>query len=203
MKAVKTKSYIFLMTLLITLILASCEKEKDYTTVVNGKVFTQGSNTPIHGALVKLYTKPTCFLCSSEMIASTSSDPQGNYSFHFTFQKGAHYFVVFTHDNYFPIENNSEIKPGSNTIDQSMRPYAWIKCHIQNSNPINSGDQIITNLGAGLSYTGNVNTTVVSMVQANQLNTITWHVIKTNIDTIYSTQIYCPALDTVSLTISY
>ena len=118
----------------------SCKK-KSADFVIKGLASDATFSQPLSNAIVKLYQVPAGS-SDEELISSTTSDAQGNYSFKFPREKMEKYRLVLSKSNYFSIEETiffSELSLEKDFIkDVSTTAMSWAKLTFHNLNPADS-----------------------------------------------------------------
>ena len=137
--------------------LSACRKE-DNTTSATGRVLQFGTNIPIEGATVYLQE------CSSEGLftgtgACTTIDTvitgvDGRYEFIDFSSAGSHSIIAEANQYYDLLESVSVVDfENDNMNDIVLTPYAWLKLHIKNINPVDELDKVQIASELGLSWT--------------------------------------------------
>lgn len=115
--------------------IGSCKKGKtDFT--LKGTITDASFNTVLTGATVKLFAK-AAGTASTDQIASTTLDANGNYSFSFPRDKIETYYIEVQKNNYFDIYEDipfSELSvENDNVRDFSTTAKAWVRFHVVNN----------------------------------------------------------------------
>lgn len=116
-------------------LIGSCKKGKtDFT--LKGTITDASFNTALTGATVKLYATDAG-TTSTDQIASTTLDANGNYSFSFPRDKIETYYIKVQKNNYFDIYEDIPFSglsvENDNVRDFSTTAKAWVRFHVVNN----------------------------------------------------------------------
>ncbi|MEO0041770.1 MAG: hypothetical protein RL329_1218, partial [Bacteroidota bacterium] len=112
-------------------------------TIIKGKILETGTNKPIPDAQVlimgfsqKDFWGPT----SSRPMDTVLSQADGSYEAHFRHEEANDFQCRVTAQNYYDARDSGNPfiwKGRENTIHCIMDPFAWIRFHVKNVNPVN------------------------------------------------------------------
>ncbi len=207
---------------ILLLLLASCAK-KDRIITISGNVYDPALKKNIEGAEIKVKAAKVqggVYNPSYVEIASTRSDPSGNYSVDVKVEKFAGYRFAVSKDQYFDVEKDAgteEVEAGSTyKADFNIYPVAEINLKVKNTQPQGNDDEIkyrFKNIEAACHSCCN-NTTVTGTgptysadktceVRGEKNIIIEWVVSKKGNQHLYSDTIYTPAFKTTTYKIDY
>jgi hypothetical protein len=209
------KIQIFELLTLFGILFASCNKEPNHHTIVEGRVLERYAKTPtpIPNAQVRLLSNRSVILSNAAPNTSDEvlADAQGNYRMEYDADPGSWYEVVAypvkdPKRQYYEGISVSIPNYGLNKIDCFLSPYAYLRMHIKNISPKNSSDYI--SLGGGIHDAGPflgayVDTTFIKKISGNERVSITWFITKNNVNTVKFDSIVCPAHDTLPYEVLY
>lgn len=119
------------------IVFLSCKK-KNAEFVIKGLATDATFSQPLSNATVKLYQNPVGS-SDEELIASTTTDAKGNYTFSFPREKMEKYRLVIYKSNYFTIDKTiyfSELSLESDYIKNvTTTAMSWAKLTFHNLNP--------------------------------------------------------------------
>ncbi|MFN5634971.1 MAG: hypothetical protein ACK49D_09895 [Flavobacteriia bacterium] len=208
---------ILFLTLLVTVFsstFSSCRKGKaDFT--LKGVLTDETFNTPHANAQVKLYSVP---VATSQMIliGSSTTGPDGSYTFTFPRDKMEKYVLVVTKDNYFEI--NETIFFSSLSISEDnirncgTTAMSWARLIFLNQSPLASDKfRYIKQEGkvdcmeccpaTQQEYYGALDTTIYCVNDGNTNYSYYYWVLGTNDQGLKSA--FTPAFDTVDIVLNY
>jgi hypothetical protein len=210
------KIKIFELLTLFGILFASCNKEPNHHTIVEGRVLERYAKTPtpIPNAQVRLLSNHSVILSNAAPNTSDEvvADAQGNYRMEYDADPGSWYEVVA-----YPVkdpkrryyEGISVAVPnyGLNKIDCFLTAYGYVLFHFKNTDPQNS---FTIGFGGGIQGEGvgpfikrYIDTTFIRSISSNVDVPVTISVTKNDVQTLKYDKIFCPAHDTVSYDILY
>jgi hypothetical protein len=198
----------FLMPIYWFLLLQNTGCKKDtptaYHTTIHGVVMETITGNKVSGATVILGKSPVG-ASGYQTLSFCKSDANGNYSFDFTAEPTTGYEVVGQCYKHFDSPGYAPSVGLSNSINIVLKPYAYIKFHIKNTNPSSSD---ITFYGSTTFrkelFGANIDTLLVSSPTPPGPQVINWDVLDVNnVKTKFSSQITTVAFDTIPVTINY
>lgn len=122
----------------LLILLLSCSKKNSNFTL-KGTITDTSLSGMLSGATIDLY-KQVSGTSYETFIASTTTDPNGNYSFIFSRDRSDKYIIKISKTNYFSSDEN--ITSGSLSIEKdnvrnfSMIAKSWVKLHFKNIDPL-------------------------------------------------------------------
>lgn len=123
-----------LLAVLSLFLISSCKKGKAEFTLT-GTITDATFNSSMTNATVKLYATDAGSSIT-ELIASTTLDGQGNYSFTFPRDMVETYYLEVTKENYFEIYESIPFADltidDDNVFNFSTTAKAWVKFHVSN-----------------------------------------------------------------------
>ena len=222
MKRQYLKYFLCLTFILFFGIIYSCRKDKTKITI-NGTVYDPNSNAYVIGANVTISASGVSsgyYNSSYTDIATTTTDANGKFTFHFDKEKSAGYRIYISKSNYFDNTidvSGADLEPGiPYSPTYNLNTKAFIKLRVKNALPNNSNDQIIYSYSSGylscyeccsntncIGYGVNYDSTLTCKTYGNQNVIIFWHSIKGSGDVLHYDTIYCSAFDTTNFQILY
>ncbi len=200
---------------LFSILLFACCK-KDFEGIeIKGRITEVGSGKPVARAkiIIEGIGHSDGFLSPGSgngfIVDSVFTDNDGNYIFSRNDNPASGYYLIITKDKYQRAEPsrgfNNDVKQ---TFDYQLQPYAWVKIHLKNVNPVNEWDRIkvlgFYDPGINCIYTGsNINVYRVEKIYGNKSNLISWYSTKNNITKRDTSLLKPPAQDTIPLDIFY
>ena len=208
------KKYFFVLVS-FTFLMAQCNKHDTYFddhTIAEGIIKEEGSGTPVANVQMRLRRCTYQVLGSSscETMDTTRTDSKGFFRFDFMHEKEYQYEVRAAPDveKYLVKDNDAPLEKGvnNNKINLILTPYSWIKLKIKKDPPF-----VYDSLALYGGPNGNpdwyigakIDFTLKFRVNGNTKNYIGWKTYRNTVNKSYETNIYCPAQDTVTYTISY
>jgi len=210
-----------LILILVLLLIQStaCKKEKlvepaTLETTVYGRVVLRGTEQKAtnKNVVIKAYKYVSVWFggAHGELVAETTTDTNGNYSFSFTAESlDTRYFLIMSTviPNHFDPGGNNWIffNPGQKQeLQLRYTPHAWIRLHTKNINP-HVSDKLTISLGGGERYDiwGPVERQNIFLRAGNVNNDISCWL--TRQDTTYNLtfNIFLPAFDTTYYYLEY
>ena len=202
------KNLILIPFALLSIFLASCQKDSGPTTV-SGYVLEEGTNKPIPDATVYILEQKAEYTgtVQPKVIFSTRSTSDGRYSMSFDANKDNLYFVQAAHDTFFTSAGSGwPVNAGKkNTIHIGLTPYGWINFHVVNQT--RSYSFIIVNDNSIGKISGyNVDSTFIRYYHGNNWREVYYVLFKNSQDTLplkVSKNIWVVPHDTVNVSIEY
>jgi hypothetical protein len=178
-------------------------------TIIKGKILETGTNKPIPDAQVlimgfsqKDFWGPT----SSRPMDTVLSQADGSYEAHFRHEEANDFQCRVTAHNYYDARDSGNPfiwKGRENTIHCIMDPFAWIRFHVKNVNPVNQLDYIVFGGGKGwgnddITLTGTqIDTFMTCRIAGSQLQKISGRIEKGGQNKVLiNDSIYCKGQDT-------
>jgi hypothetical protein len=211
------KKHIFVLLVPLLFMAAGCEKDpnilkKSGDAVFSGKVLETDSDVPIPNAYVELikigYTGDFWVPNTRTVIQNTRTDAQGNYRFfsvRWEIPDGFEARAVALKDKYSDSSKEAFFSPerDQNTQNIYITPWAWLKIHVKNVNPVGREDAFRSSYGIFVG--ANVDTTVITKTYGSKtlVRYIGMSIIKNGIETSKTIPIITPPHDTTALDIFY
>ncbi len=164
----------FLILFMLLMVLCqfwNCSKptRNEWQTIVNGKAVEYNTTVPVTNARVQLFA-------GTRTQAEVVTDVKGAFHFDFIATPGTVYSVFVTPDRtnpkkkYFQTRIWNIAEGQINTFDYPVTPYAYLKIHVKNINPVDSFDKFVISylLQNPEFYGKNVDTTFIGGVTANE-----------------------------------
>lgn len=210
--------------LLVSVFFLQCKKNREPEPVTfSGNISDNVQGIPVANATVKIKLQQSAsnsvFNSGFNTVATTTTDPSGNYSITFSPENPITYKVVVEKNLYYgkEVEISSDIaSAGTNTVTNfGIDPIGWFKIHIKNTNPFDADDQILyqntsengctsccNNLAVGLSGMS-VDTSFVCQRVSNPIISFSWFITKNGNTTSFSNSISSVIGDTVEYNLNY
>ncbi len=197
--------YVFILFLFCIVI--SCDRENGLFTV-SGIVRDHTTKQPIPEATVYLLAhekdggiwggSPSFF------IDTTIADANGKFSFAPEKNDDWGYSCMAEKDLYFLGDEYTADGDYALTVTAYLYPKAWLNVHIENVSPINESDYINISWSIdGPFYGVDIDTILVTTLNGNTDNYLTWYITKNSISNTYTEILYLPAFDTTFYEILY
>jgi hypothetical protein len=207
------KKYFFVLVS-FSFLMVQCRKDANNYIKVSGKVLEFGTNKPIANAKVGIYSEGGAFLGTtwSNLVDTTRTDANGFYSIEKQgIDNGSSFYVSAAANKYYTYDPTKYVATGQDVMNNDivLDPFAWIKVHVKNVNPLNDRDSIfLGNLVGPPSgetiYTGkNVDLNFLNKVRGNLSMRATWTVARNNIGKSFVDTVKIAAHDTLKYEILY
>ncbi|MBL0292974.1 MAG: carboxypeptidase regulatory-like domain-containing protein [Saprospiraceae bacterium] len=205
---------IFLFSILL---FASCKKDFEGIEI-KGRITEVGSGKPVSGAKVTIVGRGSDgspWLSGggiSAIVDSVFTDANGHYSYRNVESPFGGYIILISKDKYQPANPPHGFDNGfPHNFDYQLQPYAWVKIHLKNVNPVNESDwvEFFGSFARSIStadniYMGmNVDKIIYEPTYGNYKILIYYKYIKSNIKYSDSIEVFTPAHDTIPLDIFY
>mgnify|MGYP001210712572 CR=1 FL=1 len=199
------------------LLFAACKKDFEGIEI-KGRITEVGSGKPVAGAKVFIIGigPGDGFLSpgngNESIVDTVFSNENGDYRFRREDSPFGGYRIIIKRDKYQDKYPSRGIDWHSvNTFDIQLQPYAWVKIHLKNVNPVNESDwvEFFGSFARSIStadniYMGmNVDKIIYEPTYGNYKILIYYKYIKSNIKYSDSIEVFTPAHDTIPLDIFY
>ncbi len=137
----------WILALLVLIVFSSCRKEGSTgPRIWEGRVLEYGSDKPVAGARVYLWEGSSEWWGQSSEYRIDSTESAADGSFRFSYERvgGRYYRITGGADQYYPGEAFLE-RTSSTRADLVLDPYAWVRIHVKNVNPVNENDFLSLN----------------------------------------------------------
>lgn len=172
--------------------LASCSKDKEAYTVVEGIVTDKYTKQPVAGVVLEVQQNTGCLVCMSsrrDSITSATTDASGNYKAAFNAnQKGTYALVPASSDKYY-LGGDEQVrfnltKGQSNTVSIEATPYKTVTFRVNTTKQGKSAIQFYYNSDEkpGL---GNFNGPIFDDTDPNRQNIVFTKTLKVLPDRVY------------------
>jgi hypothetical protein len=201
------KKKLLVLFIPLLLLLAHCQKNEanPWQTIVNGTAVEYNTTVPITNANVQLFA-------GASTQAEAITDDQGKFHFDFIATPGVVYTVLVrpdtinTRKKYFQTRLWHLIEGEINDLSYPVTPYAYVKMHLKNVNPVDPNDRISVNspLRLAQSFGGSqVDTTFVDYSSSNEDTPILYWVYRNGVGVVHRKSQFLPAHDTTFIEILY
>ena len=197
----------------------ACQKDKiaqpaTLETTVYGRVVLRGTEQKAtnKNVVIKAYKYVSVWFggAHGELVAETTTDTNGNYSFSFTAESlETKYFLIMSTviPNHFDPGGNNWIFFDSGKRQElklTYTPYAWLRLHVRNINP-KPGDRLNVYFGGGIDYDiwGPVERQIIHLSGGNSNRNVSCALYRDGIWNSLNFSIYLPAFDTTYHLIEY
>jgi hypothetical protein len=211
-----SKKELLFLLILPTVLLTGCFKEYSSppgNTRIQGFLLEYGSEKPLEGIALYLKeitsTSTTSGSFGTTTVNSFYTDDEGYFNYEFEDDGTKGYIASYQKiPGYYDVDFLT-VNTGNNIgLQRFADPYAWLKLHIKNVNPVNGSDNIrITGSWAGGSPDDNFGTEInffqVERVRGNRDTKINWWVTKNGSTQKDTALVYCTAHDTTFFEILY
>ncbi|MCW8967601.1 MAG: hypothetical protein OQK43_03515 [Flavobacteriales bacterium] len=175
-----------------------CKKD----TTADVFVYEKGTNKPMVGIPVNFgYTSSNGLFAGGVLEQQKNTDVNGRVTF--KAEKNDESYSVKVPDGVDYFGDATSLKQGENNrVFLEASPFAYVRVHAKNVNPFDNNDRI--NIGGGFLYGANVDTIVIQgPFKGTGTGNFGWNVIKNNVSTDFSIQLYFIGRDTINYTIEY
>lgn len=207
---------IFSLSIIIICISASCNTEISKSDISNGIIhgkvadITTGLGIPNSTISLRGYEITGSIITTgpSFLVATTTSDVNGNFSFDFNFNEENGYFCTGIADQYFDYQEEFSIdnttSDDSQNVEILLQPIGYVAIHFLNDSPFNETDKIALNGLGVVSFIGsNIDTSIVFAANGNSENFLYWVVTKNSITNTFGDTLYCTPFDTTNYDLLY
>ncbi len=208
----KLFTYFILISLTLITLITSCEQDPppNDTTIIIGYLLEYGpEEVPLKEKAIYLQEcdgNHDSFGCWTVDTFYTNTD--GYFYHEFQHKLGSYQIVPASISGYYDIEDYVINVGKSNQMTLIADPYAWLKIHVKNTNPVNDSDRInfVGGWAGGSSdiyYGTNVDFVDIKRVRGNRQHYIKWWVTKNNNMQVFEDNLTYGAHDTIEYEILY